>query len=321
MKAIVQDVYGSADVLSLREVARPEVGDDEVLIRVVAAGVDRGAWHLMTGVPYLMRLFGVGLRAPKERVPGTNVAGSVDAIGKDVTRFRTGDDVYGTCKGSFAEYASGREDRLAPKPANVTFEQVAGVPHGGTAALQAVRDHGKVEAGQNVLIVGASGAVGSMAVQLAKAFGAEVTGVCRTSKVDTVKALGADHVIDYTRHDFADGTRYDVILDIGGSSPLSRLRRALTRHGILVIVGGEGAGRWTGVRRQIRALALSPFVGQKLRTFVAKQNAPDLLVLNDSIQSGKITPMVDRTFPLGDAPDAIRYLETGEAQGQIVITM
>ena len=321
MKAIVQDAYGSADVLSLREVARPEVGDDEVLIRVVAAGVDRGAWHLMTGVPYLMRLFGVGLRTPKERVPGTNVAGSVDAVGKDVTRFQAGDDVYGTCKGSFAEYASGREDRLAPKPANVTFEQAAGVPHGGTAALQAVRDHGKVQAGQKVLIVGASGAVGSMAVQLAKAFGSEVTGVCRTSKVEMVKALGADHVIDYTRDDFADGTRYDVILDIGGSSPLSRLRRALTRNGILVIVGGEGAGRWTGVRRQLRALALSPFVGQKLRTFVAKQSASDLLVLNDLIQSGKITPMIDRTFPLADTPDAIRYLETGEAQGRIIVTV
>jgi NADPH:quinone reductase-like Zn-dependent oxidoreductase len=321
MKAIVQDVYGSADVVSLREVERPEVRDDEVRIRVVAAGVDRGAWHLMTGVPYLMRLFGVGLRAPKERVPGTNAAGIVDSVGKDVTRFQEGDDVYGTCKGSFAEYASGREDRLAPKPANITFEQAAGVPHGGTAALQAVRDHGKVQAGQNVLIVGASGAVGSMAVQLAKAFGAQVTGVCRTSKVDMVKALGADHVIDYTRDDFANGTRYDVILDIGGSSPLSRLRRALTAKGTLVIVGGEGAGSWTGVRRQLRALALSPFVGQKLRTFVAKSNAPDLLVLNDSIQSGKITPMIDRTFPLADTPEAVRYLETGEARGLIIITV
>jgi NADPH:quinone reductase-like Zn-dependent oxidoreductase len=321
MKAIVQDTYGAADVLMLREVERPEVRDDEVRIRVVAAGVDRGAWHLMTGVPYLMRMFGVGLRVPKVRVPGTNVAGRVDAVGKDVTRFQQGDEVYGTCKGSFAEYACAREDRLAPKPANLTFEQAAGVPHAGFAALQALRDHGKVQPGQKVLIVGASGAVGSMAVQLAKAFGAEVTGVCSTSKVDMVKALGADHVIDYTHDDFAEGNRYDLILDIGGSSPLSRLRRALTPKGTLVIVGGEGGGRWIGMGRQIRALMLSPFVGQKLGTFVAKQNAQDLLVLNESIESGQVTPIIGRTYALSDAPDAIRDLETGQTRGRIIITI
>ena len=276
MKAIVQGAYGSADVLALREIETPGFRDDEVRIRVVAAGVDRGAWHLMTGVPYVMRIFGVGVRKPKVRVPGTNLAGRVDAVGRNVTRFHPGDEVYGTCKGSFAEYACAREDRLAPKPANLTFEQAAGVPHAGFAALQALRDHGKVQPGQQVLIVGASGAVGGMAVPLAKAFGAEVTGVCSTSKMDMVKGLGADHVIDYTHDDFAEGNRYDLILDVGGSSSLSRLRRALTRKGTLVIVGGEDGGRWIGMGRQFRARMLSPFVGQKLRTFVAKQNGRDL---------------------------------------------
>lgn len=321
MKAIVQDGYGSADVLTLREIERPDVRDDEVRIRVVAAGVDRGALHLMTGVPYLMRILGVGLRVPKTRVPGTNVAGHVDAVGGDVTRFHQGDEVYGTCKGSFAEYACAREEQLAPKPANLTFEQVAGVPHAGFAALQALRDHGKVRPGQEVLIVGASGAVGSMAVQLAKAFGAQVTGVCSTSKVDMVRTLGADHVIDYTHDDFAEGTRYDLVVDTGGNSSLSRLRRALTPQGTLVIVGGEGGGRWIGMGRQSRALMLSPFVGQKLRTFVAKENAQDLLVLNENIESGKITPITGRTYALRDAPDAIRDLETGRTQGRIIITV
>jgi NADPH:quinone reductase-like Zn-dependent oxidoreductase len=321
VRAIVQDAYGSADVLRLREIERPDVRDDEVRIRVVAAGVDRGALHLMTGVPYLMRILGVGLRVPKTRVPGTNVAGHVDAVGKDVTRFQHGDEVYGTCKGSFAEYACAREEHLAPKPANLTFEQVAGVPHAGFAALQALRDHGKVQPGQEVLIIGASGAVGSMAVQLAKAFGAQVTGVCSTSKVDMVQALGADHVVDYTRDDPTEGSRYDLILDTGGNNSLARLRRALTPRGTLVIVGGEGGGRWIGVGRQIRALMLSPLVRQKLRTFVAKENARDLLVLNENIESGKITPIIGRTYALGDAPDAIRDLETGRTPGRIIITV
>jgi NADPH:quinone reductase-like Zn-dependent oxidoreductase len=268
-----------------------------------------------------MRVLGVGLRAPKSPVPGTNVAGHVDAVGKDVRRFHQGDEVYGTCKGAFAEYACAREARLAPKPANVTFEQVAGVPHAGFAALQALRDHGKVQPGQRVLIVGASGAVGSMAVQLSKAFGAQVTGVCSTSKVDMVRALGADDVIDYTRDDFAEGNRHDLILDIAGNSSLARLRRALTPHGTLVIVGGEGGGRWIGMGRQLRAAMLSPFVGQKLRTFVAKENARDLLILNENIESGRITPIVGRTYALIDSPDAIRDLETGRTQGRIVITV
>lgn len=321
MKAIVQDRYGSADVLMLREIEQPHVGDDEVRIQVVAAGVDRGAWHLMTGVPYLMRILGVGLRAPKARVPGTNFAGTVDAVGKNVTRFQHGDEVYGTCKGSFAEYACAPEDRVAPKPTNITLEQAAGVPHAGLAALQALRDHGKVQRGQRVLIVGASGAVGSTAVQLAKAFGAEVTGVCSTSKVEMVKALGADHVIDYTKDDFAKGDRYDIILDIGGNTPLARLRRALTAKGTLVIVGGDGGGRWTGMGRQFHAVVLSPFVGQKLRTFVAKENARDLLALNEHIEAGNLTPMIGSSYPLSDAPDAVRELETGRARGRIILTL
>ncbi len=320
MKAIVQDAYGSADVLRLGEIERPDVADHEVLLRVVAADVDRGAWHLMTGVPYVMRM-GTGLRAPKAPVPGSNVAGRVEIVGKAVTRFHPGDEVYGTCKGAFAEYACAREDRLAPKPAHLTFEQAAVVPHGGFAALQALRDHGKVQPGQKVLIVGASGAVGSVAVQLAKAFGAEVTGVCSTAKVEMVRALGADHVIDYTHDDFAEGAHYDLILDIGGNAPLSRIRRALARTGTLVIVGGEGGGRWTGMGRQIRAQMLSPFVRQKLGTFIAKQNAKDLLVLNELLESGKVTPIIDRIYALSDAPDAVRYLESGQARGRIVVTV
>ena len=322
MKAIVQDTYGSADVLELREIPRPVVGDDEVLVRTVAASVDRGAWHLMMGMPYVVRIMGFGLRAPKAPVPGSNVAGRVEVVGKDVTRFQLGDEVYGAGKGAFAEYACAREDRLAPKPSNVTFEQAAVVPHGGITALQALRDRGRVQPGQKLLIVGASGAVGSFAVQLGKTFGAEVTGVCSTSKIDMVRALGADHVLDYTRDDFADvSQRYDLILDIGGSSSLSRLRRALIRKGTLVIVGGEGGGRWIGIGRQIRAHVLSPFVGQKLGTFVAKENAPDLLTLNELIESGKVTPIIDRTFPLRETPEAIRYLEAGHARGQIAISV
>jgi NADPH:quinone reductase-like Zn-dependent oxidoreductase len=322
MKAIVQYTYGSAEVLKLREIERPEVGDHEVLVRVVAAGVDRGAWHLMTGVPYVMRITGLGLRAPKVPVPGSNVAGHVEAVGKDVSRFQPGVEVYGTCRGAFAEYARAREDKVAPKPASLTFEQAAVIPHGGFAALQGLRDRGRLQAGQTVLIVGASGAVGSVAVQLAKALGAEVTGVCSTTKVDMVRALGADHVIDYTSDDFADsGQRYDLILDIGGDSSLTRLRRSLARKGALVLVGGEGGGPWIGIDRQIRAHMLSPLVSQRLGTFVAKENAHDLLVLNELIESGKVTPIIDRTYSLSDVADAVRYLETGHARGRIVITV
>ncbi len=323
MKAIVQDTYGSTDVLELRDIDKPEIADDEVLVRVHAAGVDRGVWHTMTGLPYPIRLAGYGLRAPRTPVPGMDVAGVVEAVGNDVTRFQPGDEVFGIAKGAFAEYARAPESKLAPKPANLTFEQAAVVAISGLPALQALRDHGKVRAGQKVLIIGASGGVGTYAVQLAKAFGAEVTAVCSTTKVDMVRSLGADHVIDYTRDDFADGvSRYDVILDIGGNSSLSRLRRALTPRGTLVIVGGEKDGRWLGgTDRQIRALMLSPFLGQKLGTFISKENHEDMLVLKKLIEAGKVRPVIDRTYPLSEAPQAIRYLEQGHARGKVVITV
>lgn len=323
MKAIVQGTYGSADVLEFRDIDKPEIADDEVLVRVYAAGVDRGVWHQMTGLPYPIRLAGYGLRAPKTQTPGMDVAGVVEAVGKDVTKFQPGDEVFGIGAGSFAEYARANQDKLLPKPANLTFEQAAAVAVSGLTALQGLRDQGRVEPGQQVLIIGASGGVGTFAVQLAKAFGAEVTGVCSTTKVDLVRSLGADHVIDYTRDDFADGRqRYDVILDIGGNASLSRLRRALAPKGILVIAGGETDGRWLGGSdRQIRALMLSPFVGQKLGTFISSQNHQDLIVLKELIEAGKVTPAIDRAYPLSEVPMAIRYVEEGRARGKVVITV
>jgi NADPH:quinone reductase-like Zn-dependent oxidoreductase len=323
MRAIVQDTYGSTDVLELRNIDRPEIADDEVLVRVHAAGVDRGVWHLMTGLPYPLRIAGYGLRAPKTPVPCTDMAGVVAAVGSNVARFQPGDEVFGIGKGAFAEYARALESKLAPKPANLAFEQAAVVAISGLTALQGLRDHGRVGPGQRVLIIGASGGVGTFAVQLAKAFGAEVTAVCSTTKVDMVRSLGADHVIDYTGADFADGEqRYDVILDIGGNASLSRLRRALAPKGTLVVVGGETGGRWLGGSdRQIRALLLSRFVGQKLTTFICSENHEDLIVLKELIESGKITPVSDRTYPLAEAPEAIRYLEQGHARGKVVITV
>jgi NADPH:quinone reductase-like Zn-dependent oxidoreductase len=324
MKAIVQDAYGSApeDVLRLAEVARPTIGDDDILVRVRAASVDRGTWHVMAGLPYLIRLAGFGLRRPKSPNPGRSVAGTVESVGKSVTGFQPGDEVYGTCDGSFAEYARARAGRLAPKPANLSFEQAAAVPVSGLAALQAVR-HAQVQVGQKVLIIGASGGVGTFAVQIAKAFGAKVTGVSSTAKTEMVRALGADHVVDYTHEDFADGEhRYDVILDIGGNSGLSHLRRALTPRGRLVITGGETDGRWLGgFDRQLRALLLSPLVSQKLGTFVSSENSEDLTVLRDLLESGQIAPVIDRTYPLGEAPAAIRYVIDGHAGGKVVITV
>jgi NADPH:quinone reductase-like Zn-dependent oxidoreductase len=322
MKAIVQDEYGSPDVLELRDIDKPQIGDDEVLLRVHAAGVDRSVWHIMTGLPYLMRIGGYGLRAPKNPVLGMEVAGVVEAVGKNVTRLQPGDEVFGIGKGSYAEYTRALEDKLAPKPANLTFEQAAVVAISGSAALQGLRDHGRVEPEQKVLVIGASGGVGTFAVQIAKAFGAHVTGVCSTKKVEMVRSIGADHVIDYTREDFAEGEqRYDLILDIGGNSSLSRLRRALTPEGTLVIVGGEGGGRWFGgIDRQLRGM-LSRSGGKKLRTFVSTQNHEDMIVLKEFLESGKLTPVIDRTYPLSEVPEAIRYLEEGHAQGKVVITV
>ena len=323
MKAIVRDTYGSSDVLELREIDIPEISDDEVLIRVHAAGVGRDVWHIMTGLPYPIRLAGYGFRAPKNPVIGSDVAGVVEAVGKNVRRFQPRDEVFGIGKGSYAEYVCAREDKLAPKPVNLTFEQAAVVAIMGSTALQALRDHGKVRQGQEVLIIGASGGVGTFAVQIAKAFGAQVTGVCSTQKVEMVRSIGADHVIDYTQEDFAEGDqRYDVILDIGGNSTFARLRRALASRGTLLIVGGEGGGRWLGgTDRQLRAMMLSPFVSQKLGTFVNKEKHEDLIVLGELIESGKITPVIDRTYPLAEVPEAIRYLEEGHARGKVVITV
>jgi NADPH:quinone reductase-like Zn-dependent oxidoreductase len=323
MKAIVQDKYGSADVLELRDVEKPQPGDDELLIRVHAAGVDPSVWHLMTGLPYLVRVMGYGLRKPKIRIRGTDVAGTVEAAGKNVTQLKEGDQVYGTCDGSFAEYACARAERIAPKPSNLSFEQAAAVPVSGMTALNGLRDAGKLQPGQKVLIIGAAGGVGSYAVQLAKAFGAVATGVCNTSKADLVRAIGADDVVDYTREDITDGTRqFDLILDTAGRRPLSHLRRALTPQGTLVIVGGEGGDRWLGgFQRQIFAPLNSLFTEQKLLGLISTERRQDLLTLKDLIVADKLTPVIDRTYPLSEAPQAIRYLEQGHARGKVVLTI
>ena len=326
MTAIVQDEYGLVpeEVLRVAEVARPAIRGDEVLLRVWAASVDRGTWHVMAGLPYPIRAAGFGLRRPRGLNPGRSVAGTVVAVGADVGGFKPGDDVFGVCEGgSFAEYAPAGVDKLAAKPAGLSFEQAAAVPISGLTALQAVRDKARVAAGQKVLIIGASGGVGTFAVQIAKAFGAEVTGMCSTAKVELVRSLGADHVIDYTRHGIADGGhRYDAILDIGGNRRLSDLRRALTRRGRLVIVGGETDGRWLGGSdRQLRAILLSPLVSQTLGTFVSSENADDLKALRELLESGRVTPAIDRTFPLRETAAAIRYVQDGHAQGKVVISV
>jgi NADPH:quinone reductase-like Zn-dependent oxidoreductase len=321
MRAVVQDRYGSSEVLRPARVARPVLGDNQVLLHVNAAGLDRGTEHLMTGKPYVARLF-VGLRKPKNPIPGRDAAGTVAAVGASVTRFTVGDEVYGVAPGSFAEYAVAREDKLARKPVNLSFAQAAAIPVSAGTALQALVDVGRVQAGQSVLVVGASGGVGTYAVQLAKAFGAEVTGVSSTPKVDLVKSLGADHVIDYTREDFADGTRrYDLILDIGGSTPVRRLRRALRPRGTLVFVGGENSGNLTGLGRQLRGALISPFLRQRLVLLVAKERAADLERLTGLIEDGKVVPSVERSYPLDEAPDAMRLLEKGRVRGKVVITV
>ena len=322
MRAIVQDRYGPAEVLRPARIGRPVIADHEVLIRVHAAGLDRGTWHLMTGTPYLMRVIGFGFRRPKNPVPGVDVAGTVVAVGSAVTRFAVGDEVFGMSRGSFAEYAAAREDKLAHKPANASFEQAAAVGISGGTALQALTA-GRVQAGQRVLIIGASGGVGSFAVQLAKASGAEVTGVCSTDKLDLVTSLGADRVVDYTREDFAAGSyHYDLIVDIAGNSPLSRLRRALTPTGTAVIVGGESKGNLTGgIDRQLRALILTRFVGQRLTGLASKERASDLEILADHLAAGTVTPSIDRTYPLDQVPTAMRYLEAGKVKGKIAITI
>ena len=326
MKAIVQDTYGSADVLKFADIDRPVPKDNEVLIRVHAAGLHRGDWHIMTGLPYLIRLVvpSLGLRRPKVRVRGMDVAGTVEAVGSKVTRFQPGNEVFGWCDGAFAEYACAPQDQLAAKPANLSFEQAAAVPTSAFAALQGLRDSGQVQPGQTVLIIGAAGAVGSFAVQLAKAFGAQVTGVASTPQVELVRSIGADEVIDYTRVDVTDGTRqWDLILDTAGHRSLSQLRRALTPKGTLIIVGSEGRGRWLGgFDRSLRAPMLSRFVGQRLRMLASKPRQDDLQTLGELIEAGKLTPVIGRTYPLGEVPEAIRQLEEqGHTRGKLVITV
>jgi NADPH:quinone reductase-like Zn-dependent oxidoreductase len=323
MKAIVQDEYGSADVLEFRDIDDPLVGAEDVLVRVHAAGCGPDVWHLMTGLPYFVRLM-PGFRKLKAGVRGRDVAGTVEAVGASVSGFRPGDEVMGIAEGSFAELAIGRAEKLVPKPARLTFEQAAAAPISGLTALQAIRDVGEVQPGQRVLVIGAGGGVGTLTVQVAKAFGAEVTGVCSTSKMDLVGSIGADEVIDYTREDFADGSRrWDVIVDTAGRRPLSVLRRALSPHGTLGIVGGEGGGRWTGgfFRQVLRAPLLSLFSGQKLRPVVSKENHEDLRALAALVEAEKVAPVVGRTYPLVEAADAIRDLERGHASGKIVVTV
>lgn len=323
MKAIVQDRYGAADVLELRDVDAPVIGEDQVLVRVRAAGCGPDVWHLMTGLPYLARI------APEFRrmwpgPRGRDVAGVVQAVGANVTDLRPVDEVMGVVEGSFAELAIGNPEKLGRKPAGLSFEQAAAVPISGATALQALRDVAAVQPGQTVLIVGAADGVGTLAVQIAKAFGAQVTGVCSGPKADLVRSIGADDVIDYTREDFTDGRRrWDVIIDTAGRRPLRQLRRALAPKGTLAIVGGDGGGKWTGGfgRQVVRAPLLSLFTGQKMRPVIAKENRADLEALRKLIQDGKLTPVVDRTFALAEAAEAVRYLEEGHPTGKVVVTV
>lgn len=321
MKAIVQDRYGGAEVLALRDIEAPVIGAHEVLVRVCAAGVDAGVWHIMTGLPYLGRL-AFGLRAPRVRVRGMDIAGRVEAVGEGVTRLKVGDEVFGRCTGGFAELACARADQLVHKPAHLDFAAAASIPTSGLTALQAL-DAAAVKAGQRVLVIGAGGGVGSFAVQIARARGAEVTGVCSTGKLALVRSLGAARVIDYTCEDCTDGsTQYDIILDIAGNRPLAALRRALTPTGALVFVGGEGGGRWFGgLGRQLGALLLAPFIRQRMRSVLAMARLVDLQRLQELVASGAVVPAVERTWPLGEAPAAIRHFEAGLARGKLVIAM
>lgn len=320
MRAVVHDRYGPVDRLDVREVDRPEVGDHEVLVRVAAAGVDRGVWHLMTGLPYVTRLAG-GLRRPKQPVPGLDLAGTVEAVGRDVTRFTEGDVVFGVGIGTFADYARASEDRLAAVPHGLDLTSAAVLAVTGSTALQAVEDHGRVTAGDHVLVLGASGGVGTYAVQIARALGAVVTGVAGTDKLDLVRDLGAHRIVDHRTADALDGTdRYDVIIDAGGNRRLRDLRRALTPTGTVVIVGGEGGGRWIGgTDRQLRALVWSAVSRRRLTTFVASEDAGHLERLADLVESGRVAPVVDRRFPLERAVDALHHLQEGQARGKVVL--
>jgi NADPH:quinone reductase-like Zn-dependent oxidoreductase len=321
MKAIVHHRYGSPDVLALQEIDKPVVNEDQVLVRVRAASVNAYDWHILRGLPYLVRL-SEGLRKPKRSVAGVDVAGQVEAIGKNVTRFQPGDEVFGERGGAFAEYVCAKENNFALKPANLSFEQAAAVPMAGFTALQALRDKGQVQPGQRVLINGAAGGVGTFAVQIAKVFGADVTGVCSTRNVDMVRSIGADQVVDYTREDFTrTGQRYDLILDVAVSRSLSDCRRVLDSNGMLLMIGAP-PGRWLApVGHVLAAVLRSRFGSQTMLPLLAKFSNADLIVLKELIEAGKITPVIDRTYPLSETPEAIRYVEAGHAQGKVVITV
>ncbi len=326
MKAIVYYKYGLPDVLELKEIDKPVVKDNEVLVRVRAASANPYDWHFMRGRPYIRRMR-FGLLKPKVNGLGADLAGQVEAVGKNVTQFQPGDEVFGWlfgwCNGAFAEYVSVSEDSVVLKPANLTFEQAAAVPMAAFTALQGLRDQGRIQRGQKVLINGASGGVGTFAVQIAKSFGAEVTGVCSTRNVDMVRSIGADQVIDYTREDFTRGEqRYDLMLDNVGNRSLSECRRVLNPKGVYLASFGAPDRRWLGhMTESLKAVVLSPFVSQKMVPLTVKRNKEVLLVLKELLEAGKLTPVIDRTYPLSDVPEAIRYLEEGHAQGKVVITV
>lgn len=321
MKAIVQPHYGSPDVLQLRDVDKPVVKAEEVLVRVRAAAVNIGDWHLMRGQPYVVRLV-AGLRGPRREIPGIDIAGRVEAVGEKVQQFRPGDEVFGWCRGAFAEHACAAAGNLLPRPSNFTPEQAAAVGDSALTALAAVRNQARVQPGQTVLINGASGGVGTFAVQIAKAFGANVTGVCSTANLDMVRSLGADQVIDYTKEDFLEtGQRYDAMLDLVGSRSLSDCRRALTRRGTYVVVGVKEMGRWLGLGRQFRALLLSPFVRQRMRVFVVRHTRAGLADLKELVEAGKLTPVIDRRYPLSEVPEALRHQGEGHPRGKIVVVL
>ena len=323
MKAIVYRCYGSPDVLRFEDTEKPIAADDQVLVKVRAASVNPLDWHYMRGTPYLVRTDS-GLGKPTDPRLGVDFAGTVEAVGRNVKRLKPGDEVFGGRDGAFAEYVTVREERaVVLKPANVTFEQAASVPIAGITALQALRDKGRIQPGQKVLINGASGGVGTFAVQIAKSFGAEVTGVCSTKNVAMVRSIGADQVIDYTHEDFTQGAqRYDLIVDTIGNHPLSEYRRVLNPQGIFVLVGAPNEGRWIGgVAVMIKAMMLSPFVSQQFLPFLAELNQKDLTILGDLMQAGKVTPVIDRRYKLSEVPAALRYLEEGHARGKVVISV
>lgn len=321
IKAIVQHRYGSPDVLELKDVDTPAARGNEVLVRVRAAAVNIADWHLLRGIPYAMRPV-VGLLKPKHQIPGRDLAGQVEAVGGAVEQFQPGDEVFGWCDGAFAEYACVEENSLLAKPGNVTLEQAAAVGDSAFTALNAVRDQGRIQPGQKVVINGASGGVGTFAVQIAKSFGADVTGVCSTTNVDMVRSIGADQVIDYTREDFTRARqRYDVMLDLVGSRSLSDCRRSLTPHGSYVLVGVSDMGRWLGLARQIKMLSSSPFVRQQMRIFITRRTRDDLMVLKKLVESGKVTPVVERRYQLSEVPEALRYQGEGHARGKLVIVI